>query len=207
MFLKTLVVGPLAANCYLIGCPETKEGAVIDPGAEGEKILAAAREADLKIKYIINTHGHLDHISANGTIKKATGAEVLIHSADASCLTDPKRNLSVMAGASITSPAADRLLEEGSIIKIGKTITLEVIHTPGHTLGGICLKGENEVFTGDTLFAGSIGRTDFPGGSYRDLIDAVRKKLFTLDESLKVYPGHGPSSTIGTEKAENPFFS
>lgn len=202
-----MVVGPLAANCYLIGCPETKEGAVIDPGAEGEKILAAAREADLKIKYIINTHGHLDHISANGTIKKATGAEVLIHSADASCLTDPKRNLSVMAGASITSPAADRLLEEGSIIKIGKTITLEVIHTPGHTLGGICLKGENEVFTGDTLFAGSIGRTDFPGGSYRDLIDAVRKKLFTLDESLKVYPGHGPSSTIGTEKAENPFFS
>ena len=206
MFLKTLVVGPLGANCYLIGCPETREGAVIDPGAEGDRILAVAREAGLTIKQIINTHGHGDHIGANGTIKRATGAAILIHKLDAPYLNDPAHNLSALMGSRETSPPADRLLEENDTISVGKTITLKVIHTPGHTPGGICLQGEGLVFTGDTLFAGSIGRTDFPGGSFGQLINAVKEKLFTLDDALEVYPGHGPSSTIGAERVDNPFF-
>ncbi len=206
MFLKTLVVGSISTNCYLVGCPETHEGAVIDPGAEEERILAAVRAAGLTIRFIINTHGHIDHIGANGAVKDATGAAILIHKDDAACLAEPERNLSTLMGARVSSPAADRLLQEGDTISIGRTINLKVIHTPGHTPGGICLKGEDLVFTGDTLFAGSIGRTDFPGGSFSQLINAVKEKLFTLDDGLKIYPGHGPASTIGAERAGNPFF-
>ncbi|NLW06548.1 MAG: MBL fold metallo-hydrolase, partial [Clostridia bacterium] len=120
---------------------------------------------------------------------------------------EPKKNLSAWMGKMIQSPAADTLLQEGDIISIGETIKLEVIHTPGHTPGGICLKGEGVIFTGDTLFAGSIGRTDFPGGSYEQLINAIKAKLFSLDDDLKVYPGHGPASSIGAERAANPFFN
>ncbi|KYH32358.1 MBL fold metallo-hydrolase [Neomoorella mulderi] len=207
MFLKTLVVGPIGTNCYLVGCQETKEGAVIDPGAEGERILAAAREAGLKIRYIINTHGHIDHIGANGAIKNATGAAILIHRDDAPFLTEPGRNLSVLMGTRVSSPGADRLLQEGDTITIGRTITLTVIHTPGHTPGGICLQGEGLIFTGDTLFAGSIGRTDFPGGSFNQLLNSIKEKLFVLDDELEIYPGHGPASTIGAERADNPFFT
>ncbi|MCG0277523.1 MAG: MBL fold metallo-hydrolase [Thermanaeromonas sp.] len=205
MILETLVVGPLATNCYLIACPQTKEGAVIDPGAEGQRILALAAQVGVKIRYIINTHGHIDHCGANGEIKEATGAEILIHRADAPYLTDASKNLLIFTGGQGGSPPADRTLEEGDIVHVGK-ISLEVIHTPGHTPGGICLKGEGVVFTGDTLFAGSIGRTDFPGGSFKQLIDSVKEKLFCLPEDLVIYPGHGPSSTIGAEKTDNPFF-
>jgi glyoxylase-like metal-dependent hydrolase (beta-lactamase superfamily II) len=207
MLLKTLVVGPIAANCYLLGCPQTGEGAVIDPGDEAERILQAARGAGLQIRYIINTHGHIDHIGANHALKVATGASILIHSADAPMLVEPGKNLSAWVGSRIKSPPADTLLQEGDSISIGKTIKLTVIHTPGHTPGGICLKGEGLIFTGDTLFAGSIGRTDFPGGSHQQLLHAIKEKLFTLDDNLKVYPGHGPASSIGTERVENPFFN
>lgn len=207
MLLKTLVVGPIAANCYLLGCPQTNEGAVIDPGDEAEKILQAAREAGLQIRYIINTHGHVDHIGANHALKAATGASIMVHSDDAQFLVEPGKNLSTWTGTKVQSPPADTLLQEGDIISIGNTIKLEVIHTPGHTPGGICLKGEGVVFTGDTLFAGSIGRTDFPGGSHKQLLAAIKEKLFNLDDNLKVYPGHGPASSIGVERVENPFFN
>ncbi|MZP30963.1 MBL fold metallo-hydrolase [Heliobacterium undosum] len=207
MNIRRWEAGMLAANCYLVQCPETGEAALIDPGGDGEMLLRRAGEAKAKIVAIINTHGHGDHIAANGDIKKATGAPLLCHEAEAAAIISPGKNLSLYTGVPITSPAADRLLEDGDVITIGKTVRLEVLHTPGHTVGGICLKGEGVVFTGDTLFYGSIGRTDFPGGSYSQILHSIREKLLTLPDDTVVYPGHGPESTIGFERVNNPFLA
>lgn len=205
MYLEVLEVGPAAANCYLVICRQTGQAAVIDPGGEPERILAAIEKQGAKVQYIINTHGHADHIAANAAVKKATGAPILVHAQDAGYLTDTKKSLLLYLGQDQAGPPADRLLREGDIIAVGQDITLEVLHTPGHTPGGISLKGEGLVFTGDTLFAGSIGRTDFPGGSFSTLINSIRDKLLPLEDATRVYPGHGPESTIGAERATNPF--
>jgi glyoxylase-like metal-dependent hydrolase (beta-lactamase superfamily II) len=206
MFFKQHVVsGGYAANCYILGCEETKEAAVIDPGGDGAVIAALLNKGGLTAKYIINTHGHIDHIAGNAEVKEKTGAQILIHAEDKDMLTEARRNLSGFMGASIVSPPADRTLEEGEVILVGNTVKLEVIHTPGHTRGGICLKTEDLVFTGDTLFAGSIGRSDFPGGNHHTLISSIKEKLLTLDDDTVVFPGHGPRSTIGEERAANPF--
>lgn len=197
-------MGAYEANCYIIGCPQTKEAAVVDPGAEAGLVLSRVKSLGLTVKYIINTHGHIDHIGANARVKEGTGAEVLIHPDDASMLTQPSGNLSIMMGQAVISPAADRLLNDGDKISVGE-IEIRVIHTPGHTLGGICLDLGDRVITGDTLFAGSIGRTDFPGGSYDTLINSIKKKLLILDQATAIWPGHGPESTIGDEKSYNPF--
>lgn len=206
MILKKLGVGPLGTNCYIIGCPETLEGAVIDPGGDGELIKQEIDGANLQIKYIINTHGHGDHIGSNREIKDATQAPLLIHEADAEFLTDAKKNMTGYFGESLVGPKADDFLREGDVLNIGSTIKLEVIHTPGHTPGCICLDTGEHLFTGDTLFAGSIGRTDLVGGSYEDLISSVRNKIFTLTGERQVWPGHGPGSTLSYEKQTNPFF-
>jgi hydroxyacylglutathione hydrolase len=204
LLLKRLVVGPLQTNCYLVGCPETREGMVIDPGAEGEKILAAATELKLQVKYIINTHGHADHVGANLELKNSTGALLLLGKADLSLYTDSETNLSAFMGTG-PLPAPDRLLEEGECLRVG-ALTVEVITTPGHTPGGICLLiNEGVLFSGDTLFSGSIGRTDFPGGSHRKLIESIKNKLLLLGEDVRVYPGHMEETTIGCEKKFNPF--
>ncbi|TDA64474.1 MAG: MBL fold metallo-hydrolase [Clostridia bacterium] len=205
MQLEVLEVGPAAANCYLVICQVTGRAAVIDPGGEPGRILAAVEKHKAQVEYIINTHGHADHIAADAAIKEATGAPLLIHAEDAAYLTDTRKSLLLYLGQDKAGPEADRLLEEGDIINIGAEVTLEVLHTPGHTPGGMCLKGEGFVFTGDTLFAGSVGRTDFPGGSFSSLIASIRDKLLPLDDSTRVYPGHGPESTIGVERATNPF--
>lgn len=205
MYLKGIEVGVISANCYLIGCEETKEAALIDPGGDAPQIMRLIENSGLTVKYIINTHGHIDHIGANQQVKEATGAELLIHEADAPMLTSAGRNLSLFTGRVVSGPAADWELKDGDRIKIGKTVELEVIHTPGHTPGGICLKTGDIIFTGDTLFAGSIGRTDFPGGSYRQLIESIKQKLMVFEDHVVVYPGHGPASTIGFERKHNPF--
>lgn len=197
-------VGPIQGNCYLVYDEETRECMVIDPGAEGTRIVSEIEKNDLRIKYIVNTHGHSDHISANQEVKEATGAELLIHEGDAPMLMDGAKNLSVFIGKSINKPAPDRLLKEGDELEVG-TAKFKVLHTPGHTRGGICLVGENICFSGDTLFQFSIGRTDLPGGSFQQIVESIKTKLLALDDEVIVFPGHGPHTTIGKERVANPF--
>ncbi len=204
MIIEKLAVGPIMANCFVIGCEETLEGAVIDPGAEADRIMDVVKAAGLKITRIINTHGHFDHVGANREIKAVTDAELIIHPLDAPMLAQ----LDQMAGAfgmSVeNSPPPDRTVEEGGQIQVGR-LSLAVLHTPGHTPGGISLHTDGHVFVGDTLFQGSIGRTDFPGGDYDTIIRSIREKLFPLGDQVVVYTGHGPETAIGTEKQFNPF--
>ena len=192
------------ANCYIIGCKEKRVAAVVDPGAEGKRILARLEELKLKCMYIILTHGHVDHIGALNEVRQVTGAEVLVHKHDAAMLTNPAHNLSLFMGSPIKCKQADRLLEDGDQVKVGK-VNLEIFHTPGHTPGGICIKVGNSLITGDTLFAGSVGRSDFPGGNHNAMIKAIKTKLLPYSDETKVYPGHGPASTIGEEKKHNPY--
>ena len=203
MILKGLVVGMLGTNCYIIGCEATGIGAVVDPGAESERVLEELEKLNLNCQYIILTHGHMDHIGEVGEVRAATGAQVLIHAADADRLVNPGRFSTLPVGESKPG-GADRILQHGDEINVG-TIKIKVIHTPGHTPGGICLNLGDNLITGDTLFAESIGRTDLSGGSYTDLISSIKERLLIFPDETVVYPGHGPSSTIGTERRFNPF--
>lgn len=202
MFIKKVVVGGLETNCYIVADPDSKDAAIIDPGSDGSGIEREIERYGLNIKCVINTHGHGDHISSNGKFK----APIYIHRLDADFLRNSKLNMSASFGFSIKSPEASRILEEGDVITLG-ACKLKVIHTPGHTPGSISLLGRGFVFTGDTLFMGGVGRTDFPYGSKEKLIDSIREKLLVLDDKTVVYPGHGPSSTIGAEKLRNEFIS
>jgi glyoxylase-like metal-dependent hydrolase (beta-lactamase superfamily II) len=204
MIIKTLPVGPIMANCFVIGCPETLEAAVIDPGDEADKILQSVADSDLNVKTIINTHGHFDHVSANKGIHTATNAPILIHALDAPMLGQISASAANWGLSAEDSPPPDRTIAEGDSITFGR-ITLKVIHTPGHTPGGVSLFANGHVFVGDTLFAGSIGRTDFPGGDFATLKSSIQDKLFTLADDVRVYTGHGPETTIGHEKQHNPF--
>lgn len=197
-------VGALGTNCYIVYCEQTRQAAVIDPGGSAEEILGLVNREKLHTAYIINTHGHADHILANDRIKEATGAAIAIHEYDADMLQNAQRNLSMFIGGGSSCAPADRLLKEGDIINVG-TIKFKILHTPGHTPGGICLLTDELLFSGDTLFCESIGRTDFPGGSYSQLIKSIKEKLMPLDDAVKVLPGHGPDTTIGWERKMNPF--
>lgn len=207
MLIRKLTLGPIQANCFILGCEQTREAVVIDPGDEGDRILMTLAEDKLTVKAIVNTHGHFDHVGANSELKKATEAPLMIHSKDAPMLSQLSQHAAAWGLSAEDSPAADRELAEGDEIVVGKEIRLKVLHTPGHTLGGISLYSETPaaVFVGDTLFAGSIGRTDFPGGDYNTLISSIHTKLFTLPETVTVYPGHMHETTIGQEKSGNPF--
>ena len=187
--LRKLVVGPYQTNCYILGCKDTSQGLVIDPGDEVLRIVKEITRSGLTIKYILITHGHIDHVGGVPELQRITKAPVLIHRLD--------------AGGLRATP--DGFLEEGRIIQVGN-YSISVIHTPGHSPGGVCLYAPGAVFSGDTLFAGSIGRTDFSGGSHELLVEGVRRKIFPLGDDLRVYPGHGPESTIGRERQTNPFF-
>ncbi|MBI4778397.1 MBL fold metallo-hydrolase [Candidatus Desantisbacteria bacterium] len=205
MQIYSLTVGALRANCYIIAPENSSECIIIDPGEDGERILRFLKQKGLNPVYIINTHGHIDHIGANIFIAGQTEAKILIHQNDAQMLHDPISNLSSFLGSSCAAPMAvsskkaDYILEDGEILEVSGII-IEILHTPGHTQGGICLKIGNCVFTGDTLFNGGIGRTDFPNGSHKTLINSINKKLMTLDDETIIYPGHGESSTIGRER-------
>lgn len=204
VIIKSLAVGPIQANCFIIGCETTLAGAVIDPGDDADRIMAEVKKAHLRIDTIINTHGHFDHVGGNRQLKAATGAELMIHPLDAPMLAQLDRMAGAFGLNADNSPAPDRTLGDGDIISVGE-LRLTVLHTPGHTPGGISLHTNGCVFVGDTLFQGSIGRTDFPGGDFDTLISSIRTKLFTLDEQTTVYTGHGPETTIGTERRTNPF--
>jgi hydroxyacylglutathione hydrolase len=197
MQIKTFNVGMLSTNCYVVSCLEKEEAIIIDPGLESsyeaEQIIHYIGENALKVKFIVNTHGHEDHISGDIVLKREYGVPICIHKYDAPYLEGLDENL----------PPANILLEDEERLKFGH-VTLKVMLTPGHSLGSICLVGQELVFSGDTLFAGGIGRTDFAGGSDSDMRVSLQK-LMSLPENCVVYPGHGCFSTIGEEKRVNPF--
>jgi hydroxyacylglutathione hydrolase len=200
-----LVVGPIQANCYVLGSEQTKEAAVIDPGGDVDKILQALAKDHLRCIRIINTHGHFDHAAGNKRLKEVTGADLLIHRADASMITQQGASGGMWGIRVDDSPPPDRYVEEGDRIDFGD-LSLKVLHTPGHSMGGISLVTDGIVFVGDTLFAGSIGRTDFPGGDYEGLLRSVETKIFPLGDDVVIYPGHGPKTTVAIERRTNPFF-
>jgi hydroxyacylglutathione hydrolase len=207
MIHKGLVVGLLEVNCYVLGDEETREAVVIDPGGNEDEILDVLKHHELNLKLIIDTHGHFDHVDANQPLRVATGAQIAIHELDAPALSQPSQEAMFFTGNRLRLSEADILLKEGDVLSFGP-YRLKVLHTPGHTPGGISLvmEGHPYVYVGDLLFAGSIGRTDFPGGSYEALINAVRTKIFPLGDNYTVFPGHGPVTTVGQERKYNPFF-
>lgn len=187
--VRKLVVGPIQANCYILGCESTREGLVIDPGAEIPRIMKQISKLGLKIRYILLTHGHWDHAGGAEEIRKKLNVPLWVHPLDISELGfEP-----------------DEPLSDSQKLQLGK-FEITVLHTPGHTRGGVSFHAPGAVFTGDTLFAGSIGRTDLRGGSHKQLIKSVIEKIFPLGDKLNVYPGHGPRTTIGAERKTNPFF-
>jgi glyoxylase-like metal-dependent hydrolase (beta-lactamase superfamily II) len=206
MILETVVVGPLMVNCYIIGCEATREGLVIDPGGDAEKILSAVARHELSIVQIINTHGHFDHVGANQALMTAFGVGLQIHELDAPMLAHADITALKYGLKAENSPPPTAFFSDGDTIPFGKC-SLKVLHTPGHTRGGCSLYGEGVVFTGDTLFAESVGRTDFPGGSSATLLKSIREKLLTLPDPTLVYPGHGPATTISHERLHNPYLN
>jgi hydroxyacylglutathione hydrolase len=207
MIVRQYEVGSLSVFAYLVADEKTKEGLFIDPAAETDKLVREADSLGVKIRYIVNTHSHIDHVMGNREMAAKTGARIVIHEADAGTLVRPPAYLLEMFNAT-ASPPADVLVREGDLIEAGG-VSLRVIHTPGHSPGAICLYQEGMVFTGDTLFVGGVGRTDFPGCSWEDLETSIRTKLFTLPGKTLVYPGHQygatPTSTIDHEKRHNSF--
>ena len=205
MILRKMELGSFGTNCYIVGDEATREGMIIDPGDDGSEIMKQVKSLGLTVKLIVLTHSHIDHIGALEAVKKATGAEIAIHESEAQSLLKQPWRMDFMPPTP-PSPPANRLLKEGDTVSVGK-LKFKVLHTPGHTIGGICLLGDGVVFVGDTLFNFSVGRADFPGSDYHQELNSIRTKLMTLPDNTKVYPGHGPATTIGTERRGNPFLN
>jgi len=204
MIVEKLEVGPIMANCFIAGCEKTEKCAIIDPGDEDKRVLAAVAKYGLEVAVIINTHGHFDHVGANAPVKKATGAPLMIHALDEPWLSFVAESASRWGLSGEDSPRPDRLIAHDDTIAVGNLI-FTVIHTPGHTPGGVSLLCGNHLFVGDTLFRGSIGRTDLPKGDHDTLLASIRDRLYVLPDEVMVYTGHGPETTIGREKRSNPF--
>ncbi len=206
MKYELVVVGGLDTNCYLAYCEESRACAVVDPGAEPEKIFAAVAGLELKPALILNTHGHADHIGANRDMKDKYAIPLWIHAADAGMIKDADHIQVCLVLGGKDSPPPDRLLADGDEVPIGRS-SLRVIHTPGHTPGSVGFLGDGILFSGDTLFCGGVGRTDLPGGSWKDLERSIREKILVLPGETLVLPGHGPWTTVEEEKLSNPFFT
>jgi len=204
ILLHRLPVGKLAANCYILADLPHKKAVVIDPGGDGDRILKVLKDNDLTVEMIIDTHGHWDHVGDNAVIQEATGASLYIHQADEGFLDEAGLNLSVHFGSATTCGKATHLLADGDVLTAGD-LQIRVLHTPGHTPGGVCLLCGKLLFAGDTLFAGSMGRTDLAGGDPCAMEKSLKEVLMSLDDDIQVYPGHGPATTIGHERQVNPF--
>ncbi len=209
MRILSLTVGSMSVCCYIVACEETARAIIIDPGGNEAEILARCADEKLTVDYIVNTHGHPDHVCGNGRIKAATGARIIMHAADAEFFARPEvEQYFSMLGLDV-SPPVDQTVQDGDLITFGKQ-TLAVLHTPGHTPGGICLYQAPHLFTGDTLFVGGVGRSDFPGGDTATLMGGIKKRLLTLPDETVVWPGHGyggSHSTIGEERRSNPYLN
>ncbi|HFD39919.1 MAG TPA: MBL fold metallo-hydrolase [Anaerolineae bacterium] len=205
MIIVTLPVGLIQTNCYIVGCEETKEGAVIDPGGHPQRILAEIERRELAIRYVLNTHAHFDHIDANGPIVKATGATLALHPADLPLLK-AAGGAALFGLPATPGPLPDLELGDGDELAVG-ALRFRVLHTPGHTPGHVCFyeAAQGVLFDGDVLFHRGVGRTDLPGGSWQQLQDSIRRVLFALPDETVVYSGHGPATTIGEEKRLNPW--
>ena len=203
--MRSFELGMFSTNCYIIADADSRDALIIDPGEEADTLIEAVRSDDINVLGIVNTHGHADHIAANGAVKGEFRCPIIVHTLDSKYLLDSDLNLSAFIGSHAPlSPPADKLVDDGDEIAIGD-LAFKVIHTPGHTPGGICLYMDGILFSGDTLFAGSIGRADFPGGSHQQLVESIQSKLMILPNDTIVYPGHGPRTTIGSERLGNPF--
>jgi len=207
MFVKQIEVGQMAVFAYIVGCKVTKEALVIDPAGECDRILKEATDKGYTIKYIVNTHSHIDHVMGNRRMHDLTNAQIIIHEKESSSLINQSPYMMNMFNAE-PSPPADITVRDGDTITVGET-SLHVLHTPGHSPGSISLYHKGIVFTGDTLFVGGVGRTDLAGGSSNILVSSIQKKLFTLPDETIVAPGHNYGdtlkSTIGREKVYNPY--
>ncbi|MFH2056845.1 MAG: MBL fold metallo-hydrolase [bacterium] len=203
-FLERIVVGPLQVNCYLLGCRNTNQAMIIDPGDEPEKIAAAVERHTAEVCGILLTHGHYDHIGAVVPLQQVFECPVLIHRAEAEALTNPQANFSAFTGDPIAGTAPDQLLGDNEKVAIGD-LKIDVLHTPGHSLGGITLCHNGFAIVGDLIFLMSIGRTDLPGGSFPQLENSIRTRIYTLPDETVLYPGHGEPTTVGFEKRHNQF--
>jgi len=201
-----IVVGPLQTNCFIINCIETSEAVIIDPGGDAEKIIETVENHDLNPVLIVSTHGHIDHVAAVSELKDYFKVNFAIHEEDRHILKASIEEAPLWGFHNVKEPPVEILLSQSDLIEFGN-IRASILHTPGHTPGGISILLDGKVFVGDTIFASSIGRTDFPGGDFETLMNSIRDKLFTLPDDTTVYPGHGPETKIGIEKKSNPFTS
>lgn len=204
LIIEILELGPFFVNCYIVGDSNAGKGIIIDPSWESERIINHVTKFNLDIEKIVITHGHADHIGAVHDIRGFYKVPVYVGEKDAAMLTDPVANLSGFSGETVVTDPADELLHEGDNVQVGE-FSFKVLETPGHSQGSISLYGHGVVFTGDALFLGSIGRTDFPGCSFDVLMDSIKNKILTLPDDTIVYPGHGPDTMIKQEREYNPF--
>ncbi len=210
MIQKTIVVGPLQCNCTLLACEKTKEAVLIDPGDEPGKLLSAIEAYGIKVKYLLHTHAHFDHVGATGKLREAGHGQVCLHKGDETIYDNLPLQGRMFGFPLEKGPAIERFLLDEEELTFGEN-KIQVVHTPGHSPGGVCFRvfggqEKEQLFSGDSLFQMSVGRTDLWGGDQNQLFKSIRDRIFTLEGEIKVHPGHGPSTTVGWEKMNNPFF-